>query len=171
MFKNHKISDFAILDADASMIICQSESKKCLQMVDLLTGETIHTLKNAGNLILSDPERNQFFTFGAKSGLIVCHNADLAIAFQKQIHKEDITACCWAGHKMRSLVVGFSDGLVKVFRVGAVESEWEPQQSLEAFVNVQGRRGAVTSLKVHPQTGAVYGASSQGNVRLLLLEV
>jgi WD40 repeat protein len=171
LFKNHKISDFCILDADASLIVCQSESKKCLEIVDLMTGETLYTVKNAGDRVLSDPERNGFMTFGAKSGLVVRHNPDLTVAWQKQVSKEDITACCWAGHKLRSLVLGFSDGLVKVYRVGEDENEWEPQQTLEAFVSVQGRKGAVTALKVHPETGAIYGASSQGNVKLLLLEV
>jgi len=49
--------------------------------------------------------------------------------------------------------------------------QWEPIHSIDAFTNVQGRKGAVTAIRVHPDTGALYVASSQGNVKLLLSEI
>ena len=63
---------------------------------------------------------------------------------------------------MRCLVVGFSDGVVKVYEVTEDEASttWEPKQTINAFVSVAGKKGSVTCLKVHPESGALYGASS-----------
>lgn len=39
--KGHKISDFGIVDQDASVILAQSQSNKSLELVDTYTGEII----------------------------------------------------------------------------------------------------------------------------------
>ena len=67
---------------------------------------------------------------------------------------------------MQSLAVGFSDGVVKLFDLDGNEA-WESKATINAFTNVGGKKGAVTSLKLHGESGALYGSSSLGNVKLL----
>ena len=47
---------------------------------------------------------------------------------------------------MRFLVLGFSDGIVKIYQISDLEKEtsWEPIETIGAFVNVGGKKGAVT---------------------------
>ena len=51
-----KISDFSIVDSEAMILLCQSSSNKLLQLVDVMTGDRICSIKNAGNLVCSDPQ-------------------------------------------------------------------------------------------------------------------
>jgi hypothetical protein len=123
-----------------------------------------------------DPLRQSFYTFNSKSGVLQRHNLQLQVVLTKQLHKEEVTAYTWAGHKMEALVLGFADGMVRVYEGFSEEEEdmapWEqPVKSFEAFTNVQGKKGAVSVLKVHRDTGALYGASTQGNIKLLAAEV
>lgn len=84
-------------------------------------------------------------------------------------------------------MVGFSDGLIKVYDADEVaayveekhknndrhieEKAWCGEYTIPAFVSVGGKKGAVTQLKVHAESGAVYGASSQGNIKMLRLSM
>lgn len=93
---------------------------------------------------------------------------NLNVTLTKQLYKEDITASVWCGHKLRFMMVGFSDGTLRLYEVPEdKESTWEPKPTINAFVNINGKKGSVTSLKVHPETGAVYAASSMGTLKLL----
>ena len=93
---------------------------------------------------------------------------NLHVTLTKQLHKEEITASVWCGHKLRYMMLGFSDGTLRLYEIPEdKESTWEPKQIINAFVNINGKRGSVTSLKVHSETGAVYAASSLGTVKLL----
>ena len=94
-----------------------------------------------------------------------------------QLAKEEITACAWCGHRQQHLALGFSDGHVSFYDCAAPnastdEKLWEvPGSCVNAFCNVGGKKGAVTALRVHAESGAVFGASSQGNVKLLRVQL
>jgi hypothetical protein len=62
--------------------------------------------------------------------------------------------------------VGFQDGVVKLFDLDQNDA-WEAKITINAFTSVGGKKGAVTSLKTHSESGALYGASSLGTVKLL----
>lgn len=116
-----------------------------------------------------DQERQCIYTFNQKSGAIQKHNMDLQVLLTKQLHKEDVTASAWCGHRMSSLMLGFSDGTIRVYEMQGDERDWEPKQTIQAFV--QGKRAAVTSLKVDRESGIVYGASSLGSVKIIRLNL
>ena len=112
-----------------------------------------------------------------KPGQIQIYNNDLVPGLAVQLSKEDITAYAWCGHRQQYLALGFSDGRVRFYdcSVNDVSSEarlWEePKLCVNAFCSVGGKKGAVTALRVHSETGAVFGASSQGNVKLLRVQL
>ena len=71
----------------------------------------------------ADPLRQTFYSFNSKTGFVQRHNMELQVTVQRQVWKEEITAYCWAGHRLESLVLGFADGLVKVFRVSVDDKD------------------------------------------------
>lgn len=142
---------------------------------DCMTMDTLAQSKVAGNLMQVDSQRQCIYTFNSKSGTIQRHDMRLQVTMTKLLHKEDVTASVFCGHGMRSLMVGFSDGTIRVYDADeaatAKDDKWEAKQTIAAFVNVGGKKGAVTCLKVHAETGAVYGSSSQGNIKLLRVQM
>lgn len=55
---------------------------------------------------------------------------------------------------------------MKLFDLDQNEA-WEAKTTINAFTSAGGKKGAVTSLKTHGESGALYGASSLGTVKLL----
>lgn len=62
---------------------------------------------------------------------------------------------------MANLMLGYSDGTIRVYEVRDEDKDttWEPKQTFGSFAT-GGKRAAVVSLKVHQESGVVYGSSS-----------
>lgn len=88
------------------------------------------------------------------------------VAPPRQLMREEITATALSPSQS-SLVLGTSEGVVKVFDVNGLKE----RMNMNAFTHVMGRKGAVSRLRFHPQNGALFGASTVGCVKLLRLSV
>lgn len=94
----------------------------------------------------------------------------------KLLAKEEITAAA-VSPTQDSLVLGTSDGLVKIYDLHSHEGSSAAQGSaqtekgsISAFTNY-GRKGAVSKLRFHPSSGALFAASNLGCVKLLRLAI
>ena len=130
MVKNLKITDFQPLDTDATLLVAISTSNKTLSVIDCFTGDTLAQSKIVGNLLQVDQERQCVYTFNSKSGVIQKYDFNLQLLLTKQLHKEDVTASVWCGHRMSSLLIGFSDGTIRVYEIRGEERDWEPKQTI-----------------------------------------
>ena len=80
-----------------------------------------------------------------------------------------------------SLIVGFNDGIVKVYyqeahSYGSQEPEsdlkFTVREQINAFTNVEGKKRPVTKLMCHsPCGGALYACSNSGVIKLLRLHL
>ncbi len=101
-----------------------------MSVIDCLTGDTLAQSKTVGNLVQVDQERQCIYTFNLKSGAMQKHDLNLQLLLTKQLHKEDVTASAWCGHRMSSLMLGFSDGTIRVYEMRGDERDWEPKQTI-----------------------------------------
>jgi hypothetical protein len=91
---------------------------------------------------------------------------DLQTTISKQLHKEDVTSCLQCGHMGRVLVVGFSDGILKIYSLESGDFD-EPRQQIGVFTNVNGKKGPVTSLHYSVESGILFAATTLGCVKLV----
>ena len=85
--------------------------------------------------------------------------------------KEEVTAVA-ISPSQRDLVLGQNDGVVRIFDLASnrdPNSAWNESSTISAFTNVNGRKGGVSRLKFHPNTRALFAASTVGCVKLLRL--
>ena len=128
--KNLKITDFGLIDPDATVVVALSSSNKSLSIIDCMTGDILVQSKTVGNLLQVDQERQCLYTFNSKSGVIQKHDLNLTLVLTKQLYKEEITSSVWCGHRMESLMIGFGDGTIRVYSVTENDKEWEPTQTI-----------------------------------------
>lgn len=135
------------MDPDGTVIAALSSTNKTLSIIDCMTGEILAQSKTVGNMLQVDAERQRLYTFNSKNGAIQIHDCNLHVTLTKQLHKEEVTASVWCGHRMANLMVGFNDGTIRVYEVQSSDKDttWESKQTFAPFAN-GGKKGAVTSL-------------------------
>merc|ERR1712051_409220 len=109
--------------------------------------------------------------FNAKPGYVIEYDLrkEGEHITDKGLTKEEITAVAIAPDQ-RSLVLGQSDGIVKIYDVRNGVNALAEQSVINAFTNY-GRKGTVSRLRFHPGTKALFAASNIGCVKLLRLAI
>lgn len=122
-----------------------------------------------GNFLQIIKKTQTLLTFNAKPGLITEHDLrkDGAVVRTKMIHNEEVTAVCM-DQDQTTLVIGFKDGTVKIMNSS---DPFEVRETIQVFMPVNGKKGTVSQLKIHPSNGALFGCSLTGLFKLIRLKV
>ncbi len=78
------------------------------------------------------------------------------------LHTDEVTSVD-LNEAENTLVAGFKDGIVKIFNIN---KDYETRENCLAFPAVGNKKGAVSQVRIHPNNGALYAASSIGNFKL-----
>ena len=169
-----RLSDFSFLDRD-SIMAGVSLKDRVLNVYDGLLPPRqalvqSHTAGAGGNLMQVCSDTQRVLAFNAKPGYVSEYDLrkEGDCLSTKMLCKEEVTAVCLSPDQ-KLLILGQNDGIVKIFEItpqGLVEKE-----AINAFGNVNGRRGSVTRLRFHPKKGALFASSNAGCVKLLRLAV
>jgi len=118
-------------------------------------------------------DNRRILCFNGKPGYVTEYDLrkEGEVITNKLLAKEEISAVALSPDQ-QTLLLGQVDGIVKIFDIqvsdnsaqGTVLTEKEP--SINAFTSY-GRQSAVSKLRFHPVSGALFAASSVGCVKLL----
>ena len=171
---DYRLSDVSIIDRD-SIVAGVSIKDKCVNIYDTLVPPRYSLVmqnKNTqgGNLLAVATGTNKLYACNGKPGMIA--EFDLRMDCQqvssKSLGKEEITAITMSPSE-QSLVLGLNDGVVKIFDV--TRQTMEETQSISAFTNVNGKKGAVTKVKFHPMNRCLFASTALGCIKLLRVGV
>lgn len=79
------------------------------------------------------------------------------------LHNDEVTAVTM-NETENALVVGFRDGMFKVFNA---DRDYEIRESFLAFSQIGNKKGTVTDVKIHPNNGALFASSLTGYFKVL----
>lgn len=130
------------------MVAGISHSQKAIFVLDLLVPATDSILHKAqtkgGNIVVALHNSCKILAFNAKPGHLTEFNVvknELTVGKTSQLGREEITAAT-TSHDERSLVVGYSDGQVKVFDIdekGELKLD-QARETISAFTNIYGKK-------------------------------
>jgi WD40 repeat protein len=78
------------------------------------------------------------------------------------LHTDEITTVD-INSAENTLVAGFRDGIIKIFNI---EKNFEVRESYSAFSTSGNKKGGVSQVRIHPTNGALFAASTIGNLKL-----
>lgn len=71
------------------------------------------------------------------------------------LHNEEVTTVA-LNETESAMVVGFKDGIVKIYNV---DKDYELRESFMAFSQTGNKKGAISTVKIHNGNGALFAAS------------
>jgi WD40 repeat protein len=117
-----------------------------------------------GNIMQPNRSKSQILVFNDKPGQLNVLDLKMnKLVANISLHNDEVTAVTM-NESGNVLVVGFRDGLVKIYNV---DKEYELRESFMAFPAINNKKGSVTALKLHPSNGALFGSSQTGNLKVL----
>jgi WD40 repeat protein len=171
--KQIKFDDFDIVD-DETIVAGITLKNKYMWLNDLLmpasSNQVMENNQVSGNILLVNRSKNSIYSFNHKPGLMTESDIRMNLKTVKslQISSDEVTSAC-LDSQGSSLVIGTKDGRVKIVNL---DSTWSTRENLsQAFPAIEKKKQAVTVVKTHPVTGALFAASNQGNLKLLRLRI
>lgn len=89
------------------------------------------------------------------------------VVFSTSLHSDEITSVAF-NEAETTLVAGFKDGIIKILNI---PKDFEARETYSAFSSAGGKKGGVSQVRVHPTNGALYAASTIGNLKLFRIRV